>query len=107
MEAVILVGEEGTKPRPLTCNISKALVPVLNRPFLEHLLRYLKEHGVEEEIFLRDCVIGSYARIGSSCHILDDCVLGDNTTVGKESKLASGTRPSPNSYIDPSTVQST
>jgi mannose-1-phosphate guanylyltransferase len=41
MKAVILVGGEGTRLRPLTCNIPKAMVPILNRPFLEHLLRYL------------------------------------------------------------------
>jgi mannose-1-phosphate guanylyltransferase len=50
MKAVILVGGEGTRLRPLTCNIPKAIVPILNRPFLEHLLGYLKEHGVTDAI---------------------------------------------------------
>ncbi len=50
MKAVILVGGEGTRLRPLTCNTPKAIVPILNRPFLEHLLSYLKEHGVTEAI---------------------------------------------------------
>jgi mannose-1-phosphate guanylyltransferase len=50
MKAVILVGGEGTRLRPLTCNITKAMVPILNRPFLEHMLRYLREHGIGEII---------------------------------------------------------
>jgi mannose-1-phosphate guanylyltransferase len=60
---------------------------------------------VGEETVLRNCVIGSCARIGSGCHILDDCVLGDDVKVGKESNLASGTRLSPNSHVEQSTIQ--
>jgi len=50
MKAVILVGGEGTRLRPLTCNTPKAMVPILNRPFLEHLLRYLEKHGIKDII---------------------------------------------------------
>jgi len=50
MKAVILVGGEGTRLRPLTCNITKAMVPILNKPFLEHLLGYLKGHGITDII---------------------------------------------------------
>ena len=50
MKAVILVGGEGTRLRPLTCNTVKPLVPVLNRPFLEHLIDHLKRHGIREII---------------------------------------------------------
>ena len=50
MKAVILVGGEGTRLRPLTCNTPKAMVPILNRPFLEHLLHYLEKHGVSDII---------------------------------------------------------
>ena len=50
MKAVILVGGEGTRLRPLTCNVPKAMVPILNRPFMEHLLGYLKKHGIREVI---------------------------------------------------------
>jgi len=46
MKAIILAGGEGTRLRPLTCNIPKAMVPVLNRPFLEHLINYLKEYNI-------------------------------------------------------------
>jgi len=50
MKVVMLVGGEGTRLRPLTCNTTKAMVPILNRPFLEHAIRYFKKHGIEEII---------------------------------------------------------
>jgi len=50
VKAVILVGGEGTRLRPLTSKIPKAIVPILNQPFLEHLLDYLKRHGVNDVI---------------------------------------------------------
>jgi mannose-1-phosphate guanylyltransferase len=50
MQALILVGGEATRLRPLTCNTPKSMVPVLNIPFLEHVIRYLSGHGVKEII---------------------------------------------------------
>jgi mannose-1-phosphate guanylyltransferase len=50
MKAVILVGGQGTRLLPLTCKTPKAMVPILNRPFLEHQLLHLKKHGVDEVI---------------------------------------------------------
>ena len=50
MKAVILVGGEGTRLRPLTCNMPKAMVPVLNTPFLEHVIGNLSRHNVREII---------------------------------------------------------
>lgn len=50
MKAVILAGGEGKRLRPLTCNTTKAMVPILNKPFLEYLIRYLKEHNIRESI---------------------------------------------------------
>ena len=56
MKAVILVGGEGTRLRPLTCNIPKAMVPILNRPFLEHLVSYLEKHGMKDIILAMGCL---------------------------------------------------
>jgi len=50
MKAVILVGGEATRLLPLTCTIPKAMVPVLNTPFLEHIISYLGQHQVESII---------------------------------------------------------
>ena len=50
MKALILVGGEATRLRPLTCNIPKAMVPVLNTPFLEYVIRYLISHQVRDII---------------------------------------------------------
>jgi len=50
MKAVILVGGEATRLRPLTLNLPKAMVPVLNTPFLEHVVYHLTSHGVSDII---------------------------------------------------------
>jgi mannose-1-phosphate guanylyltransferase len=50
IKAVILVGGEGTRLRPLTSSVPKPMVPVLNKPFLEHVFRHLASHGVKDII---------------------------------------------------------
>ncbi|HEX8100457.1 MAG TPA: NDP-sugar synthase [Actinomycetota bacterium] len=47
-KAVVLVGGEGTRLRPLTETIPKPLIPLVDRPFLSHVLSRLAGHGVEE-----------------------------------------------------------
>jgi len=49
-KAVILVGGEGTRLRPLTYQVPKPMVPVLNHPFLEHTLAYLKKYGIDDVV---------------------------------------------------------
>ena len=50
MKAVVLVGGEGTRLRPLTETIPKPLIPLVDRPFLDHVLDHLAAHGVEEAL---------------------------------------------------------
>ena len=50
MRAVVLAGGAGTRLRPLTCDVPKPLMPVLNRPIAEHTLAWLRGHGVTEVI---------------------------------------------------------
>jgi len=51
MKAVILVGGEGTRLRPLTLGMPKPVVPVVDRPFLRHQLDLLARAGVREVVF--------------------------------------------------------
>lgn len=48
MKAVIMAGGEGTRLRPLTCTMPKPMVPVVNKPMMEHILDLLKRHGFQE-----------------------------------------------------------
>jgi mannose-1-phosphate guanylyltransferase len=50
VQAVVLVGGEGTRLRPLTLETPKPMVPVMNMPFLERTLRRLKAAGIEDVI---------------------------------------------------------
>ncbi len=58
MQAVILVGGQATRLRPLTTNTPKATVPVLNRPFLEYVIRNLSRHGVNDIVLAQHHLAG-------------------------------------------------
>lgn len=51
-QAVILAGGEGRRLRPFTLNNPKPMVPVLGKPFLEHLILLLKKNGIKEVVIL-------------------------------------------------------
>lgn len=48
MQAVIMAGGEGSRLRPLTGNLPKPMLPVANRPLMEHIILLLREHGITE-----------------------------------------------------------
>ena len=48
MKAVIMAGGEGTRLRPLTSNCPKPMLPLANRPMMEHIVTLLKRHGIDE-----------------------------------------------------------
>ncbi len=50
MQAVILVGGQGTRLRPLTLTTPKPMMPMMNRPFLEFQVNLCRRHGVREII---------------------------------------------------------
>ena len=50
MDAIVLVGGQGTRLRPLTARRHKSLVPVRNRPAIEHLFAWLEASGFERAI---------------------------------------------------------
>jgi mannose-1-phosphate guanylyltransferase len=50
MKAILLVGGEGTRLRPLTYTTPKPLLPVANVAFLERQLAWLGGHGIDEVV---------------------------------------------------------
>ena len=52
MKAVILAAGEGSRMRPLTYTRPKVMLPIANRPILEHLLIEAQKAGISEFIFI-------------------------------------------------------
>jgi mannose-1-phosphate guanylyltransferase / phosphomannomutase len=50
MKAVVMAGGEGTRLRPMTSSMPKPLLPVVNRPIMQHVLTLLKRHGLTETV---------------------------------------------------------
>jgi mannose-1-phosphate guanylyltransferase/phosphomannomutase len=45
-----MAGGEGTRLRPMTANQPKPLLPIVNKPIMEHVLRLLRRHGLTETV---------------------------------------------------------
>lgn len=50
MQAVIMAGGYGTRLRPLTNVIPKPMVPIINQPIIDYIVRHLKKHGFDDII---------------------------------------------------------
>lgn len=48
MKAIIQAGGLGTRLRPVTLEIPKPLVPVKKRPIVNHIVAFLRRHGIKE-----------------------------------------------------------
>lgn len=79
MKAVILVGGLGTRLRPLTCNIPKPMIPLANRPLIEHMLLRLRDQGIDEVVlavrYLADrfrATLGDGSQLGLKLHIIEE-----------------------------------
>lgn len=48
MKAIIMAGGEGSRLRPLTCNLPKPMVSIMNRPVMEHTINLLKQYGITD-----------------------------------------------------------
>jgi mannose-1-phosphate guanylyltransferase len=68
VKAVVLVGGEGTRLRPLTETIPKPLLPIVNRPLLHRVLDHLAEHGVHEVIASSSYLEASFAEFIAERH---------------------------------------
>ncbi len=86
MRAVLMAGGSGTRLRPLTCDLPKPMVPILNRPISEHIINLLKRHGINEVIatlyYLPD-IMRDYFQDGSN--------FGVQMTYAVEEEQALGT----------------
>jgi len=50
VQAIVLVGGEGTRLRPLTSDVPKPAVTLVDRPFLAYAIEWLAAHGVTEVV---------------------------------------------------------
>jgi mannose-1-phosphate guanylyltransferase len=50
VRAVVLVGGFGTRLRPLTCGRPKQMLPIVNRPMLDHVVGHLVAHGIDDVV---------------------------------------------------------
>lgn len=99
MMALILIGGEGTRLRPFTCDYPKPLLPVVNRPFLEYQLENLKRQGVRDvalctaykpSLFHR--LLGNGKRLGMRLSYAHETrPLGTGGAVKNAHKLLKGT----------------
>jgi len=48
LKAVVMAGGEGSRLRPLTCQVPKPMVPVMNRPLVEYTAELLTRHGISD-----------------------------------------------------------
>ncbi|MFN8130344.1 MAG: NDP-sugar synthase [Solirubrobacteraceae bacterium] len=82
MQALILVGGEGTRLRPLTSALPKPVIPLVDRPFMAYMLEWLRGHGVDDVVL--------------SCGFLADGVrevLGDGERFGIRLRYVEEPRP--------------
>jgi NDP-sugar pyrophosphorylase family protein len=86
MQCVILAGGLGTRMRPLTETVPKALLPVLGRPFIEHQLQLLARHGLRE-------IVLSVAHLGEQieAHVGDGARFGVSVRYVSEGATLRGT----------------
>jgi NDP-sugar pyrophosphorylase family protein len=64
MKAVVLVGGEGTRLRPLTLSAPKQMLPIVGVPMIERVLGQLAAHGIDEAVlslgYLPDAFMEAY-----------------------------------------------
>ena len=82
MQAVILVGGEGTRLRPLTSTVPKPVIPLVDRPFMAYMLEWLRGHGVDDVVMSLGFLAGG---------VRD--VLGDGSRYGVRLRYVEEPRP--------------
>lgn len=101
MKGIIMAGGEGSRLRPLTCDLPKPMVPIMNRPVMTYsiellnrhnidnigvTLQYLphiiqnyygkgEEYGVSLEYFIEDKPLGTAGSVKNGEHFLDETFI--------------------------------
>lgn len=98
MKGIIMAGGAGTRLRPITCNLPKPMVPVMNKPVIEYGVELLKRHGINDigmtlqympdvvvdwfddknagiEYFIEDIPLGTAGSIKNAESFLDDTFI--------------------------------
>ncbi|MDX1808876.1 MAG: sugar phosphate nucleotidyltransferase [Sulfurospirillaceae bacterium] len=81
MKAVVMAGGFGTRIQPLTHSIPKPMLPIVNRPMMEHTMMMLKNLGIKEFIVLlyyKPEIIKNYFKDGSDFGIKIDYITPDD-----------------------------
>lgn len=81
MKAVVMAGGFGTRIQPLTHSIPKPMLPIANRPMMEHTMMTLKNLGIQEFIVLlyyKPEIIKNYFKDGSDFGIKISYVTPDD-----------------------------
>ena len=94
-----MAGGEGSRLRPLTSNLPKPMLPIANRPMMEHIIGLLREHGITDIVatvqFLAS-LIRNYFDDGSDLGVslsyaVEEVPLGTAGSVLGASDLLEGT----------------
>ncbi|RMA97703.1 sugar phosphate nucleotidyltransferase [Hydrogenothermus marinus] len=81
VKAVLMAGGFGTRIQPLTASVPKPMLPVVNFPMMEHILKKLKRTGIDEVVILlyfKPDVIKNYFKDGSKWGVKIHYVLPDD-----------------------------
>ncbi|MEY4504255.1 MAG: hypothetical protein RL154_548 [Pseudomonadota bacterium] len=68
MKAIVMAGGFGTRIQPLTHSVPKPMLPILNRPMMQHIIEKLRDAGITEIVVLlyfKPEVISGYFGDGS------------------------------------------
>lgn len=79
MKGVIMAGGKGTRLRPLTCNLPKPMVPIINKPVMQYSIELLRKHGITDI-----AVTVQYLPDAIRDYFGDGCEFGVNLTYFEE-----------------------
>ncbi|GAE24762.1 mannose-1-phosphate guanylyltransferase [Halalkalibacter wakoensis JCM 9140] len=79
MKGVIMAGGKGTRLRPLTCNVPKPMVPLIQKPVMQYSIELLKKYGITEIAvtvqYLSDVIkdyFGDGSKFGVQLHYFEE-----------------------------------